>query len=336
MAHRLEEFADGTSAFFSAREVAWHKLGTVTEGALTAEEALKTAQLDWQVIKSDDPVSTMVPMYGNTAMEQGSMEEITYADKFMTYRYHPKTKKAQALGVVGNRYTPVQNLQAFSFLNAVADESGAVFETAGSIDGGKKVFMTMKMPEGLQIGGVDAIDLYLMAWNTHDGTSSFNVLVTPIRVVCQNTLTAAIGSAKSTFTLRHTPRVDSKIQAARETLQLTWKYTESFEELANNLLGQKMTDKEFYSLVEKVFPIDDPESPRAVTMAETARGTLNGLWKAPTQANIFGTKWAAYNAFTEYADWAKPVRDKNPDTARAIRIVTGAGDNFKNKILNLL
>jgi phage/plasmid-like protein (TIGR03299 family) len=336
MAHKLEEFADGTSAFFSAREVAWHKLGTVTEGALTAEDALKTAQLDWQVIKSDDPVSTMVPMFGDTAMEQGSMEEIVYADKFMTYRYHPKTKKAQALGVVGNRYTPVQNLQAFSFLNAVADESGAVFETAGSIDNGKKVFMTMKMPEQLQIGGVDAVDLYLMAWNTHDGTSSFNVLVTPIRVVCQNTLTAAIGQAKSTFTLRHTPKVDSKIQAARETLQLTWKYTESFEALANNLLGQKMTDKEFYSLVENVFPIDDPESPRAVTMAETARGTLNGLWKAPTQANISGTKWAAYNAFTEYSDWAKPVRDKNPDTARAIRIVTGAGDNFKNKILNLL
>ena len=336
MAHRLEEFADGTSAFFSAREVAWHKLGTVTEGALTAEDALKTAQLDWEVIKSDDPVSTMVPMYGNSAMEQGSMEEITYADKFMTYRYHPKTKKAQALGVVGNRYTPVQNLQAFSFLNAVADESGAVFETAGSIDNGKKVFMTMKMPEGLQIGGVDAIDLYLMAWNTHDGTSSFNVLVTPIRVVCQNTLTAAIHDAKSTFTLRHTPNVDSKIQVARETLKLTWKYTESFEELANNLLSQKMSDKEFYSLVENVFPIDDPESPRAVTMAETARGTLNGLWKAPTQANISGTKWAAYNAFTEYSDWAKPVRDKNPDTARAIRIVTGAGDNFKNKILNLL
>jgi len=336
MAHRLEEFADGTSAFFSAREVAWHKLGTVTEGALTAEDALKTAQLDWQVIKSDDPVTTMVPMFGNSAMEQGSMEEITFADKFMTYRYHPKTNKAQALGVVGNRYTPVQNLQAFSFLNAVADESGAVFETAGSIDNGRKVFMTMKMPEGLQIGGVDAVDLYLMAWNTHDGTSSFNVLVTPIRVVCQNTLTAAIQSAKSTFTLRHTPKVDSKIQAARETLKLTWKYTESFEAMANNLISQKMTDKEFYTLVENVFPIDDPESPRAVTLTETARGTLNGLWKAPTQSNIAGTKWAAYNAFTEYSDWAKPIRDKNPETARAIRIVTGAGDNFKNKVLNLL
>jgi phage/plasmid-like protein (TIGR03299 family) len=336
MSHNLEQFEDGTSAFFSAREVAWHKLGTVTDGALTAEDALKTAQLDWQVFKSEEPVSTMVPMFGESAMEQGSMEEIIYPDKFMTYRYHPKTKKANTLGVVGNRYTPVQNLEAFDFLNHVADESGAVFETAGSIDNGRKVFMTMKMPDSLQIGGIDPVDLYLMAWNTHDGSTSFHVLVTPIRVVCQNTLTAAIGSAKSSYSLRHTPKVGGKIQAARETLGITFKYTQSFEAMANDLLSQKMTDKEFHSLVENVFPIDDPESPRAVTMAETSRGILNGLWKAPTQSNIFGTKWAAYNAFTEYADWAKPVRDANPDTARAIRIVTGAGDNFKNKILNLL
>ena len=336
MAHNLEQFEDGTTAFFTAREVAWHKLGTVTSDALTAQDALKTAQLDWQVIKSEEPVSTMVPMFNNgNAMVENSMEEIIYKDKFMTYRYHPKTSKAEALGVVGNRYTPVQNLEAFEFLNNVADESGAVFETAGSIDNGRKVFMTMKMPNGLQIGKVDNIDLYLMAWNTHDGTSSFTVMVTPIRVVCQNTLTAAINNAKSSYTLRHTPKVNGKIQAARETLGITFKYAEEFEKKAELLLSQPMTDKEFYSLVETVFPIDE-ESPRARNLAETARGTLNGLWKAPTQLNIAKTKWAAYNAFTEYSDWAKPIRDKNPETARAIRIVTGAGDNFKNKGLNLL
>ena len=335
MAHNLEQFEDGTTAFFSAREVAWHQLGTVTEGALTAEDALRTAQLDWDVLKSEDPVSTMVPMYGDGAMEQGSLEEITFKDKFMTYRYHPKTRHAEALGVVGNRYTPVQNLEAFSFLNAVADESGAVFETAGSIDNGRKVFMTMKMPEGMQIGGVDNIDLYLMAWNTHDGTSSFSVAVTPIRVVCQNTLTAALNAAKSTYTLRHTPKVNGKIQAARETLGITWQYAEAFQQQAENLISQQMTDDEFKQLVEHVFPIDE-ESERARNLAETARGTLHSLWRAPTQQNVFGTKWAAYNAFAEYSDWAKPVRDKNPETARAIRIVTGSGDNFKNKILNLL
>ena len=325
-----DQYEDGTSAFFTNREPAWHSLGVVTPNALTAEEALKTALLDWKVIKADTPVETIVP-----TIDGKSTSKITFPDKFMTYRYHPKTKKADALGVVGNRYTPVQNAEAFSFLNYVADESGAVFETAGSMNNGRKVFMTMKMPEGLQIGGQDAIDLYLMAWNTHDGTSAFNLLVTPIRVVCQNTLTAAINSAKSNYALRHTPGVNGKIQAAREALNLTFKYTEEFEKLAENLISQEMTDKEFAKLVEEVFPIDE-ESQRATTIAETARGTLMGLWKAPTQANIANTKWAAYNAFIEYSDWASPIRGKDVETLRAERIISGAGDRFKNKVLALL
>ena len=335
MAHNLEQFEDGTTAFFTNREVAWHKLGTVTQGALTAEEALQTAYLNWEVIKSEDPVSTMVPMFGNSAMEQGSMEEITYPDKFMTYRYHPKTHKAEALGVVGNRYTPVQNLEAFSFLNFLADESGAVFETAGSIDNGKKVFMTMKMPDTMKIGNIDNVDLYLMAWNTHDGSSSFSVAVTPIRVVCQNTLTAALKAAQSTFSIRHTPKAQGKIQAAREALGLTFAYCEEFEKMAESLLSQSMTDKEFVSLVETLVPINEDEE-RARNLAETARGTMMALWNAPTQANIKGTKWAAYNTIVEYADWAKPVRSNNTETARAIRIVTGTGDKLKNKALALL
>ena len=325
-----DQYEDGTSAFFTNREPAWHSLGVVTPNALTAEEALKTALLDWKVIKADTPVETIVP-----TIDGKSTSKIMFPDKFMTYRYHPKTNKADALGVVGNRYTPVQNAEAFSFLNFVADESGAVFETAGSMNNGRKVFMTMKMPEGLQIGGQDAIDLYLMAWNTHDGTSAFNLLVTPIRVVCQNTLTAAINSAKSNYALRHTPGVNGKIQAARDALKLTFKYTEEFEKLAENLISQEMTDKEFAKLVEEVFPIDE-ESQRATTIAETARGTLMGLWKAPTQANIANTKWAAYNAFIEYSDWASPIRGKDVETLRAERIISGAGDRFKNKVLALL
>jgi phage/plasmid-like protein (TIGR03299 family) len=203
------------------------------------------------------------------------------------------------------------------------------------MNNGRKVFMTMKMPEGLQIGGQDAIDLYLMAWNTHDGTSAFNILVTPIRVVCQNTLTAAIQSAKSSYALRHTPGVNGKIQQAREALGVTFKYTEEFQKLAEKLIDQEMSDKGFATLVEKVFPLDE-ESQRATTMAENARATLMGLWKAPTQANIANTKWAAYNAFVEYSDWASPLRGKNEETLRAERIITGAGDRFKNKVLALL
>ena len=218
----------------------------------------------------------------------------------------------------------------------MSDESGAVFETAGSIDNGRKVFMTMKLPNGLNIGGIDAIDMYLMAWNTHDGSSSFSVAVTPIRVVCQNTLTAALRAAKSKFSVRHTASSTGKIQAAREALGITFKYAEEFEREAESLLSQSMTDKEFAKMVEMAIPLNDPESPRAVTMAEQARGTLMALWKAPTQANVANTKWAAYNAVAEYADWTKPVRGSNVDNARAVKTITGLADRFKNKALTLL
>lgn len=332
MAHRLEQFADGDTAFFSAREVAWHKLGTVTENALTAEQALETAFLNWEVIKSEQSISTQVPK----SPKSDKLVTITDPDKFMTYRYHPKTGVADPLGVVGNRYTPVQNAEAFSFLNTIADESGAVFETAGAIDNGRKVFMTMKMPEDVLIGGKDAINMYLMAWNTHDGTSSFNVLVTPVRVVCQNTLSAAIKSAQHKFAIRHTSSAQGKIQAAREALKVTFKYQEAFQIQAEKLFAQSMTDKEFQKIVEKAFPLDKTDSQRAQTMATNAQSALLGLWKAPTQANIKNTAWAAYNAFVEYSDWARPVRGTDPDVARAERVVNGSGERFKNRILSLI
>lgn len=332
MAHRLEQFADGDTAFFSAREVAWHKLGTVTENALTAEQALETAFLNWEVIKSEQSISTQVPK----SPKSDKLVTITDPDKFMTYRYHPKTGVADPLGVVGNRYTPVQNAEAFSFLNTIADESGAVFETAGAIDNGRKVFMTMKMPEDVLIGGKDAINMYLMAWNTHDGTSSFNVLVTPVRVVCQNTLSAAIKSAQHKFAIRHTSSAQGKIQAAREALKVTFKYQEAFQIQAEKLFAQSMTDKEFQKIVEKAFPLDKTDSQRAQTMATNAQSALLGLWKAPTQANIKNTAWAAYNAFVEYSDWARPVRGTDPEVARAERVVNGSGERFKNRILSLI
>ena len=128
--------------------------------------------------------------------------------------------------------------------------------------------------------------------------------------------------------------MSGKVQQAREALGLSFKYIEAFEKQAEALLSQQMTDKEFYALVEKMIPIDE-ENERARNLADAARGTLNALWKAPTQLNVAGTKWAAYNAFTEYADWARPVKS-DLDSARAIRIVTGASNTFKNKALALL
>jgi phage/plasmid-like protein (TIGR03299 family) len=322
MAHNIEEFADGSSAFFSAREVAWHKLGTITPDALTSSDALKTAQLDWPVKVSENPISTTVD--GKT---------VTLQDKYLTYRNHSKAGLT-ALGVVGNRYTPIQNLEAFDFLNHIADESGAVFETAGSLNGGARVFVTMKFPESMKLAsGTDVIDNYIMAVNSHDGSSSFTVAVTPIRAVCTNTVRLALNSAVSKISLKHTAGASAKVQQARETLGIVFKYQEAFEQEVEQMLSEKFTDAQYKKFIEVLVPEPKGElSTRAENSFEQKRGELMALWKAPTQSNIAGTKWAAYNAVAEWSDWAKPVRSKEgKDEVRAERLILGNGEKFKNK-----
>lgn len=327
MAANIEQFADGTSAFFSAREVAWHKLGTVTENALTAEAALKTAQLDSLVKVSEEPIYTKV-----------DGKEIILPKKYLTYRNHPK-KGLTALGVVGSRYTPIQNLEAFEFLNHIADETGAVFETAGSLGNGERVFMTMKFPDSMMLGGVDLIDNYIMAVNSHDGTSAFTVAVTPIRAVCTNTVRLALAQAKSKISLKHTSGATQKVQQARETLGIVFKYQEAFEQEIEAMLSMKVSDAQYKKFVETLVPEPKQKdaSERQRNSVEKKRGELMALWKAPTQQNVAGTAWAAYNSVVEWADWVKPVRSKEDnDNLRSERMLFGGAEKLKAKAQLLL
>lgn len=327
MAHNLETFADGTSAFFTAREVAWHKLGVVTPNALTAQDALETAQLNWEVKVSEQPVGAIV---------DGKV--LTIPDKFVTYRNHPK-KGLSALGVVGNRYTPIQNNESFEFLNQIADESGAVFETAGSLGNGERVFMTMKFPQSMTLGGVDVVDNYIMAVNSHDATTAFTVAVTPIRAVCTNTVRLALNNAVSKISLRHTANATAKVQQARETLGVVFKYQEEFQREVERLLSIDMTDSSFNKFVEKLIPLPTRKdaTEREVNTVERKRSEIIGLWNAPTQANVKGTAWAAYNAVVEWSDWAKNIRGGEDKTAlRAERVILGQGEELKQKAQLLL
>jgi len=309
MAHQIEQFSDGTAAFFTARVPAWHRLGTVTDGALTAEDALRIARLDWTVNKTEDPIHS-------TVLTGDGVARIVLDDKYLTYRNHPVTDQPEALGVVGSAYTPFQNTEAFAFLSSVADESGAVFETAGSLDGGKRVFVTMKMPETLMIGGVDAVDLNLIAWNSHDGTSAFGAAITPVRVVCQNTLTIGLAQAVSRVTFRHTASIKGRVQQAREALALSFRVSEEFQREAENLINTTMMTPEFVRFVDDLLPINAQSTERVQDNVDRQRAEVKALWNAPTQANVAGTRWAAYNAVTEWADWARGVRGGDEGRAR--------------------
>ena len=195
MAHQIETHG-GQAAALYARTDPWHRLGTTVQGrAFTAEEAMTLGHLGgWQVRK--------VPLTATEPTRDGVTT--IPAPGYATVRDNPFTGRPEALGVVGDLYTPMQNEDHVTFLNSLADESGVIFDTAGSLNGGRQVFITMRLPDTMKIGGTDRVDLNIAALNSHDGSSPFRILVTPIRVVCANTQAAAIRDHLSSFAVRHT------------------------------------------------------------------------------------------------------------------------------------
>ena len=222
MAHELETWSDGSASFVSARQHGWHRLGTVLPAGFDAAAAMSHAKLGgWHVRK--EPLQT-VPI-----ISADGVTTLDVPDQFATVRTNPVTGRPDVLGVVGRGYTPIQNEEHADLLDALVDESGAHFETAGSLRGGRQVFLTMKLPDTMLIGGIDPVDLYIVACNSHDGTSAFRLLISPVRVVCGNTQALAIRRAQSSFSIRHTSGARGYIGQAREALGLTFKFAEAFQ-----------------------------------------------------------------------------------------------------------
>ncbi|MFI7087738.1 DUF932 domain-containing protein [Streptomyces anulatus] len=315
MSHGLELHPDGTASFVSARLDAWHRLGTVRPGLLTAEEAMEDAFLSgWNVRKVGGVHTYEISDTGVTRIE---------SDDFFTVRDNPKTRIAERLGTVKDKYMPVQNEEHCELLNRVVDESGAYIETAGSLYGGKRVFITMRLPRAISIAGVDNVDLYLAGLNSHDGSSGFRFNVSPTRIVCANTEHMAINNAVSHYTVRHTSGAKAKIAEARQALGMVWTYAEAFEREAEKLINETLTLGEFERLCESVWgPLEPNPSVRTRSNHVRRTNTLRHLFEdADTQANIRGTRWAGLQAIGEYLDHYAPAKD---DTVRAHRILTSS------------
>ncbi len=327
MPHELETFTDGTTAFASARLSAWHRLGTVTQHTMKAEEIMAAAKLgDWGV--------RTIPAVGIDIVD-GAEVRISADDRRMTVRRNPVTGTTEYLGIVGTDYTVVQNEQCADMLDQLVDQvGGAHFETAGSLRRGKSVFVTLKLPDAMTIAGVDRMDLYLIGTTSHDGTAALRVDASPIRVVCANTQRAAFAHAVGHYTFRHTSNVGSQISQAREALGLMWKYMGAFEQAAERMLHEALTMREFEQVVEQVWPVKDNASEKTQRNAKERLGTLKYLIReADTQKAIAGSRWAGYQAITEYLDHFQPAKD---DTARANRVLTGTTGELKLTAFDLL
>jgi len=310
------------------------RIGAFVRGASNIQEALTMANLDGKVKVSESPVSAQVRTMGEFGEK---LTTLTTGDKFLTYR-QKLNGELTPLGVVGNRYTPIQDVEAFDFLNLLIDESGAEIEVVGTIAKGKQTVMSIKMPSTILVGGMDPIDLGLYATNSHDGSTAFTVSISSIRLRCTNQVAGLVRNAKRKISYKHTLNALGKVAQARQTLEMTFAYQDAFEKEVESLIAAKYSTDEFFGLVQQLMPLDVPNSSKKQFETVTsARIDLMNLWSADTQANIFGTKWAAYNAVAEYADWVKPVRGgSDKEIIRAERILTGSTEMLKEKALALL
>jgi phage/plasmid-like protein (TIGR03299 family) len=316
MAHEIDT-TNGVSSFVSAREPAWHRLGTVLDHRFTAEEAMAAAHLGgWNVRKA--PLTALT--------DDGIME---VPREYASIRTNPVTGRVDILGVVGESYTPIQNEAHAELLNTLVDESGAHFETAGALRGGRETFVTMKMPETMRLGpSGDALDVYLSALNSHDGRSAFRFLVTPVRIVCANTQEAAIGAAKASFSIRHTVNAPNLVGEARDAMGLTFAYVDAFEREAEAMIARTLQDAELAAFADRLFRVNDAPSARIEKARRLHAVEVLRLGRhSETLGDVKGTAWGAYQAVTEYVDHVMPVRGGGVDQrdARAVRTLSGEG-----------
>ena len=313
MAHELEiDEATGQATFASLRQPAWHNLGTVFQDEVNTAEMLSLAKLDnWNVRLEEVPVPA------------GFTSDKTYS---FVSRTNPFNKdQTDILGIVGERYTPLQNEDLFSFGDNLLDGGGR-WETAGSIKGGRVVFGSIALQNSITLdpnGIADKIDNYLLINTSHDGSIAIQASITPVRVVCANTLNLALSSfkgkkaSKQTFKIRHTQTAEGKIAVARQALGLANTYIDEFSELANKLIQTEITKAQFDKIVELAYPAPEKDSKGSFKKHDSKVELLNDIYVGQYNNTIAGTAWGAYNALTERLDWYRTARGGNSESIYA-------------------
>lgn len=333
MAHNLE-IENGEVAFALRGAPAWHNLANrifTKDEEVTTSLMLSEAKLaNWNVRLS--PIAEHI---------DESWNDVSNAS--LVLRDNPFNGGTDVLATVGKRYKPVQNEELFQFADAIHDADPACrWESAGSLRKGKVVFGTVEIPRTMVLdpqGANDQTKLYLIVWTSHDGSVAVQAAVTPVRVVCQNTLNLAMRNAKQSFKIRHTQSVEGRIQVARETLGLALGYFDEFEKEAQALYTQSITDSEFSKLIQTIYPKPAEGSAKvALTKWENKVVLLDDLYhNSPTNATIKGTKWGAFNALTERLDYFRSGRG-NSETLMAGAsgfdpIITAEKNKIKKMVL---
>ena len=302
MAHELET-QNGVASFASLREPAWHGLGTVFTEEKTTSEMLVAANLNnWNVRLEDMPI----PSHLSSDKEYQYVVRTNPTDKTQT----------DILGVVGERYHVLQNEDLFSFGDNILDGGGR-WETAGSLKGGRQVFGSLALERETVIdpnGVADVVKTYLLINTSHDGSIAIQASITPVRVVCANTLNVALNrtkkkdGVKQSFKIRHTQTANGKVAIARQTLGLANAYMDEFDKMAHAMIAKEISAKDFNDIILAAYPKPDKDTKGAVKKWENKVDVINDIYTGEYNGMIAGNAWGAFNALTERLDWYRSAR----------------------------
>ena len=309
MAHNINfNERTGRYSFFSVQQKAWHGLGQIVEQYPTSEEAIKHAGLDYEVVKR--------PLYTNGSGIIQITEGIVMQDteiEVPNYFANIRNDNNAVLGVVGKDYHIVQNREAFNFFDAiVGGGEGILYETAGALGNGERIFITAKLPDYIRVGnGDDVTEKYIFLTTSHDGSGSITAAFTPVRIVCQNTLNASLRSMTNVVRIKHTSGAKQRIENAHKIMGLADTLSNQLEGIFNEWAKVKVTDQEVKKLIQLALCPNKETLDLIKKGAEDEISTLfkNTVDDAFSYAMISdtqqmdttkGTLFGAYNAVTGY------------------------------------
>jgi phage/plasmid-like protein (TIGR03299 family) len=300
-------------------EMPWHKEGNfIGDFDVTSEEMIVKSGLDWEV--------------GTMDLFTKSSGEISFEIPVPDMKAIVRLSDYSVLGVTGNRFTPVQNRNSFNFFDTIVGEKRACYHTAGSLLGGKKIWILASIPTPMVVGKNDVLEKYLLLSNAHDGKHALEMLATNTRVCCCNTLAIALaeGRAKSHFRITHSNSVQDKLKQAEYSFAAAEKFYLMFNEHANIMAKYQYSPFQLKELVEKLFPNDENDEVSKKTQEKRDKIVYlyeNG--KGSDIQDIRGSAWNAVNAVSEFTDHYMSYRGKDKEDRRLNSIWYGNAANLK-------
>jgi phage/plasmid-like protein (TIGR03299 family) len=308
MAHNIHlNEQTGQHSFFSVKEKPWHGLGQIVQDYPTSAEAIQFAGLDYEVEKRK--------LY--TQRNEYENPQITVPDYFATVR----TDSDEVLGVVGKDYEIIQNRDAFSFFDSIVGGDGIQYETAGALGKGERIFITAKLPGYIKVGREDLIEQYLFLTTSHDGYGSITAAFTPVRVVCRNTLNAAMRRHSNAVKIRHTANAKERLEQAHKVMGISNHLSAELETIFNNWTKVKVTDPELHKLIQLAMVpnkevLDNIHKGKWDELSTCFNNMFDTVYEyamtSPTQQTetTRGTLFGAYNAVTGYFQNVRNYKDE--------------------------